>query len=559
MGMPISFVSSRFRIFGALLFLCMAALEGSGAEVRSEPLSWTVPSGLRDEPAELRITHPSAAARIFYTRDGSVPTVERGHPLTGPVVITTTTLIRAAAFEGGRGLSEVETRSFIFPADVPSQTGNDFPPTWGTRNEAPVPAYYAMEVEDGANRSQVVAGLRALPSLSVVLEPGALFLPERGIYANPLERGGEWERLASVEYFPTSPRPGFQIDCGIRIQGGWNRRPEESPKHAFRLAFRKKYGAGKLHYPLFDGTAPVAFDDLILRAGCNNTWLHWSGEERQRGEYLRDQWMRDTYRAMGHVSARGEFVHLYLNGIYWGIYNLTERPDAEFAAAHLGGKAADYDSRNADNILEGDTAAWETLFTLANSGLADPARYARAAELLNMPAFADYMIVNLYGANADWDRSSNWYAARHRAPGGKFHFFVWDAERTLEFPNDNSMAFDDDQSPSRLFHKLRENESFRKLFAERARVHLTGSGVLTPEAAAVRYRAGSGILERAIVCEAARWGAYRKKVHQYKTGPYETYTRERHWNPEVARLLSEYFPRRTVVVIEQFRSAGLFE
>ena len=58
---------------------------------------------------------------------------------------------------------------------------------------------------------------------------------------------------ASVELLPFGARKGFQIDCGLRIQGGWNRRPEESPKHSFRLAFRKKYGAGNLDYPLFAG------------------------------------------------------------------------------------------------------------------------------------------------------------------------------------------------------------------------------------------------------------------------------------------------------------------
>jgi len=46
----------------------------------------------------------------------------------------------------------------------------------------------------------------------------------------------------------------FQEDCGLRIWGtGW--RPHSaSLKHAFQVKFKKEYGAGKLHYPLFPGT-----------------------------------------------------------------------------------------------------------------------------------------------------------------------------------------------------------------------------------------------------------------------------------------------------------------
>jgi hypothetical protein len=50
--------------------------------------------------------------------------------------------------------------------------------------------------------------------------------------------------------------------------------------------------------------------------------------------------------------------------------------------------------------------------------------------------------------------------------------------------------------------------------------------------------------------EAARWGDYRRSIHRYKEGPYETYTVAGHWRPEVERLLKEYFPKRTVVVME---------
>ena len=65
-------------------------------------------------------------------------------------------------------------------------------------------------------------------------------------------------------------------------------------------------------------------------------------------------------------------------------------------------------------------------------------------------------------------------------------------------------------------------------------------------------------VDPAIIADSARWGDYRRDVHQYKTGPYELYTRDEHWRPEITRLLTEYFPKRTAVVLQQFRDAGLY-
>ena len=531
--------------------------------------------GLGATQAELRISHQSGfysnafdltltgagTAKVYFTTNAELPEPSPPHAYTGPVRIKTTTILRCAAFDGSGRISPVLTHTFLFPGEVIRQTGAGFPASWGTNQGKPVTADYEMDPEIANHpvyRDDLVKGFRAIPSVSIVMSSADLFSPVLGIYSNPMQSGDEWERLASVEFLGFQNSKRFEIDCGIRIQGGWNRRPEESPKHAFRLAFRKKYGAGKLKFKLFEDPGTDEFNSLILRAGCNNTWLHWSGLERRQGDYIRDQWMRDTYAAMGHPSARGRFVHLYLNGLYWGLYNLTERPDEEFASDHFGGKAKDYDARNGENLLSGDDTAWKQMLTLANGGVSNAASYEAVSKLLDLPAFVDFMIVNLYGANADWDRASNWYAARRRNPPGQFHFFVWDGERTLESPDANTIAHDDDQSPLRLFQRLRENAQFRRLFAERVRRHCFDGGALAPEAAAERFRKWSTILDLAIIAESARWGDYRRDVHQYKAGPYELYTRNDHWRPEVERLLKNYFPKRTTIVLEQFRAADLY-
>jgi hypothetical protein len=60
-----------------------------------------------------------------------------------------------------------------------------------------------------------------------------------------------------------------------------------------------------------------------------------------------------------------------------------------------------------------------------------------------------------------------------------------------------------------------------------------------------------------MICESARWGDYRRDVHPYREGPYERYTVADHWEPEVRRLLEEYFPQRAGRFQQQLRAAGL--
>ncbi len=525
------------------------------------PVRFSRESGRFQSGFSLRLTTATLGAKIYYTTNGDIPSPSHGILYEASFPIQTTAILRAAAFKPGFAPTSVDSRTFVFPSGVLAQTGAGLPTNWGMREGKPVPVHYGMAdyiVKDPGYRDGLIEGLGSIPSLSIISDQASLLDPATGIYTHPMENGGPWERPASAEMIYPGGRAAFRVNCGLRIQGGWSRRPEESPKHSLRLLFKKEYGPPKLRVPLFGAGGAQEFDTLILRGGNNNSWLHWRAEERRGADYLRDEWMRRTMLAMGHPSARGIFVHLYLNGLYWGLYNLCERPGAPFAAANEGGTSRDYDARNGDKILSGDTNTWAKMMALANAGLRDDHAYQAIQEYLDLPELADYLILNFYGGNADWDRASNWYAARRRNPPGQFEFFIWDGERTLEGLDVNTMDFDDDESPPRLFHKLSENAEFRLLFADRAQRALCNGGPLTPEPAAQRYQALSRVIEKAVIAEAARWGSYRNDVHPYKDGPFERYTPKEHWRPEVNRLLTQYFPRRPAAILKLFRERGLF-
>ena len=88
--------------------------------------------------------------------------------------------------------------------------------------------------------------------------------------------------------------------------------------------------------------------------------------------------MRDTQLALGQPSAHGTYVHLYLNGLYWGQYNLAERPTDSFNADYLGGDKDEYDViKDFAEVQSGTKEAWNQMIALASADMADEAAYQR--------------------------------------------------------------------------------------------------------------------------------------------------------------------------------------
>jgi hypothetical protein len=540
-----------------------SAIEGIAATPH-----FNVERGLFGDPFELHLSTETIGGTIRYTLDGREPTSTQGLTYTGPLSVTTTRTVRAATFKDNTLPSRVATHTFLFPEHVLEQPPDPpgFPPTWGTDSSFPnnlVPADYEMDPDitlDPFYRSRLIEGLRSIPTLSLVLDVEEMF-GSQGIYSNPERRTpssplSRVEKPVSAELIYPDGRRGFQIDAGLRIQGGASRQPRNSPKHSLRLLFKRDYGPGNLDFPLFQDAPARAFNTVILRAEYNNSWIHWDTQQRLRGSYVRDQWLRSTQVDMSGLGSHGNHVHLYINGLYWGLYNPSERGDAAFAATYLGGEREEYDAYTHRGVRDGDAAAWNTMFQLARQDLAQNANYEALGNFLDIPHFIDYMILNIYGGNEDWPHN-NYNAVRHRSPGAGYKFICWDGERVLEGVTVNRSTVSGSNNPGELYNRLRANAEFRLLFADRLHRHLSPGGALTPASAAARYRAIADPIEWSVIGESARWGDYRRDVH-VRNPPAYLFTYLDHWLPERDRLLGTYFPQRSAVVLNQFRSIGLY-
>lgn len=530
----------------------------------------------------LTISSDTPGAEIYFTTDGSLPSVENGSLFVNPIAISTTTTIRAIALKEGLIPTNVDTQTYLFPDDIIAQpdTLDSFPETWGRINPPSTtlrPADYEMDPEVIAQfgAEETKAALQNHPTISVVLPPEDLWNESTdpaigGIYPNPLGGTGsqfipnqgeprEWERACSVEFIGFPRESDKQINAGIRIGGNFARKPDRY-KHHFRITSRREYGTSKIKGKFFSRTDVDTFDDVILRGGNSESWSFPGTTSsaigtRRNVQYVRDQFYKDCQADMGNLTAHLEYFHLYLNGAYWGLYTLIERVDAHFLSQHLGGNEEDYDVvKQANEVSDGDDVSWNQMFDLSRGGLSTPEKYAEIQELLDLNNLIDYQILNNWMGNVDW--AKNWRAGSRRGSGDGWQFYVWDGERGLgdNFGNMTATYTNIDRQwpyhATELHHDLRQNSEYRLRFADRVRKHLFNDGTFTAERSAELYNARIEEIKPDLIAESARWGDRNRAAAPY------TITNE--WAATLNWMNTQFFPSRTTTVLNQLRTANLY-
>lgn len=557
---------SYVRLLTAAMLLAWWALATSWAQPR-----FSKPHGLYEVgTVTVTLLSDNQEAEIRYTTDGSVPTPQ-SQLYKSPLRLTKTTILRAVEVMGGEVASEVSTASYILVKSVLSQSAHPegYPEKWGeyTQMYGTAPADYEMDPEMTGNntyRHNITEGLKQLPILSIVSDKDNFFShendPERGgiyIFTGPPvgdPTGHGWTRPASIELMGGPQQHDLTVSCGIRLHGGHGRLAEKNPKHSFRLVFKKEYGPATLKYPVFGEDEPAQFDQLVLRCHFGNSWQHWMEGNREKAQYSRDVWARRMQRKLGRTSVNALYVHLFLNGMYWGLYNIAERVDDQFGKNHLGGKKSDFDvvkvEEDGGNHLEaseGNLEAWNLMVSAASKA-DDPAHYQQLDSLLDIDSMIDYMLINQYGGNTDWDHH-NWYAIRRRGTDSEgFKFLCWDTEIILENPAENVLSLKNKGYPSGIFHNLMKNGDFAQRYLQRARELLSDDGMLGPQHVTEVWDSLYHTISYALYDEAARWGDYRRDVHPYTTRG-KLYTVEGHYMKERDRLLTSYFPVRSKRVL----------
>ncbi len=553
--------------------------------------------GFYTSPVAVTIACPVPDVMIYYTKDGTEPYVtatSRPSPgaavYTGAVPINKTTCLRAVATRAGWKASPISTQTYIFLADVIKQCANGQSPGggWPSGSVSGQVFDYAMDpdiVNHPQYRDLMDDALLSIPSISLVTNLANLVDTARGIYVHARSEGRDWERPVSVELIRPDGGAGFQIDAGIRIRGGFSR-GGDNPKHSFRLFFRSDYGPPTLKYPLFDAEGADEFENIDLRTAQNYAWSLDSFNPGEKNTFVREEFCRDLQRETGQPYTRTRYYHLYINGLYWGLYESQERSEASYAATYFGGEADDYDTIMTDgyrtSFTDGSIDEWNLLWGLCQQGFDTDERYYAVqgkkpdgTDDPNLPVrvdvvnLIDYMLGIFYTGNDDAPVSlgggsaNNFFALRNRRLEARhgWQFFAYDNEHSLgayrDVNDDRTGPVSAGQSrdhfnPQWLHQKLMVHPEYRMLFADRTHKHFFNGGVMTPEKAIAQCLTRANQIDLAIIAESARWGDQRPARAN------KPYTKADWWAEVNGYLVKTFFPARTQIVLNQLRSRGLY-
>lgn len=563
-------------------------------------------AGFYDAAFDLTMESPYPDCNILFSFDGSEPSTSpsaiKGGRLrewridpTQPISRGQTPgyVLRACLVKEGYKPSVSITRTYIFSEKIKTQTYPGW--QWPVSPHNGQKLDYEMDtsvIYDEDYAPYIDASLRQIPSISIVTDMDNLFDASSGIYVNAEKSGRAWERPCSVELIDTCSSKGFQINGGLRIRGASSAKQKGNAKRSFRFYFRAEYGASKLRYPLFDSEGVAEFDCIDLRCEQNYSW-HKDGSKYN--SMIADIFSRDLQGRMKQPYKRGRYYHLYLNGMYWGLYQTDERAEADNAEHYFGGHEDDYDVVKVNSegwpyyneTTDGNLEAWTELWNKCVEGFASSEAYLallgkkpdgstdpEGRVWVDIDNLIDYMLVIFYTGNFDAptsafygdDMPNNFYALYNRNDHSRgFRFFAHDSEHSLFIDNVHAGGLNNNRvnigsngsmqinrmlefNPQWLHYRLCSNEEYRLRFMDRAYRYLNSGGLLSPDSTAALYRFRAGQIDQAVIAESARWGDAGN----------ETALTKKDWEDLLSSMYSTFFPKRSNILIQQLKNEGLY-
>ncbi len=319
---------------------------------------------------------------IYYTIDGSVPT-QQSKKYSEPIQINTTTYIRAVCIKSGFLNSTTITNTYFFNENF------------------------------------------HLPVVSLVANENNFF-GNTGIFTNPYT-GKEVE--VHLEYFDYQKNKGFSINGGMKIHS-----PDGRNQDAFRFYARSIYDAKEINYKIFKQKNLAKFERFVFRSAGND--LLQSGYTHLRDPLI--QVLNGSLEKPADYSAY-QAVNVFINGRYWGIYNLREREDLEYIENTFGNQndldflehAFGYPGLR--NTIEGDWNFYNQINNeLKNTDLSIDENYNYYKQFIDIEEFITYWNVEIFTGNADW-LANNIKFWRDK-PNGKWRWVLWDLDHAFGYP-----------------------------------------------------------------------------------------------------------------------------
>lgn len=332
-----------------------------------------------DSPFSLSMSQ-SQGAQIRFTVNYDDPT-ETSDVYTTPITVMMNVCVRARAYADGYYPSPVATQCFASAAD------------------------YTLDIV-------------------TVTAPSGSFWGAGGIYSNPFSG---LEKRVHVAQFSHEGEPKYAMDMGARIHA-----PDGRQQKSLRFHARSEYGNTSLDYPLFPTKSIGSFKRFVLR-NAGNDGLEASVSRTG----MRDPLISWLYSSLNpdYGQSAYEPVHLFLNGEYWGIYNMRERQDEHFIKSNYGYEGDEIDllerTASVPSTFDALAGTWEDYDqmhqTAIDLDLSQDENYAIIADWINIENYVDYQLTEILICNQDW-LSNNMKFWRPQDNSRKWEWIIWDTD-----------------------------------------------------------------------------------------------------------------------------------
>lgn len=299
-----------------------------------------------------------------------------------------------------------------------------------------------------------------------IFVPGVNYDPDNSLQTgNYYQSGSEWERRINIEFYETD-NSGINQQCGMRTHGGISRRTSQK---GLKIYAREEYGKKRFKHNFFADNDLNSFKHLVLKP-FESAWWIWSAKSG-----IQDYLSLKIAKQLNMESPSATPSVLFINGEYWGIYFLQERPDERFVEDHFN---IDVDECNLmsnwyGNEENGSNANFLDLMNfLESADLSNEDDYAHVCERIDVENFIDYYIFEIFIANEDWPANNMRCWQRNN---GKFRWIFYDGDacfRDLDYDIIGMATSTENEWPTNpkstlMFRKLLENEDFTYRFLAR--------------------------------------------------------------------------------------------
>jgi hypothetical protein len=507
--------ATSYRIFlcGILLavcFLCASCKDNPDDDseiAEARRITFSHDSGVYSRSFDLTLAAPEGS-KVYYSTDGSEPLpskVKSG----GPVFEYTGGSITVKDRNGQPNVlatRENTAQFYMKPGDPRESAPGEY---YASAEQVPkATVIRALAVDSKGKQGETLTRTYFIgdnlknygnhPVLSIVTDPQNLLDEKTGIYVrgpgnkwpdyNFNKKGRDWERPANLDFFDGDRKVAFSTGVGIRIRGGWSR---DRGQKSFNVYFREEYPGIKnlANYPLIpgavkaDGKTPVTkFKNFMLRNGGNDT------------EYTKfyDVFVQSLVSDRKFTTQAAIPCVLYLNGEYWGPYNLQEKYSDNYLEYKFGVNKDNVMSFESGELDEGIASDWQfynELMSYKDKDMTIPSNYAAFCALFDIQSYIDYFAAQIYVYNEDWPQNNfQLWRVRNVEPGnpygdGKWRWMMFDTEFSMGIYNSGGLTGQSGKDPfdkilngenknhpnNVLFAQLLKNATFRSQFASTMR------------------------------------------------------------------------------------------